>query len=60
MYLTNFNLLNPIIDMRRPNSVAKKIEMIETDTVNPSPEIKKLIFVDPNWLNGDIAYHPQL
>jgi hypothetical protein len=34
--------------------------MIDTDTVNPSPEIKKLIFVDPNWLNGDIAYQPQL
>jgi hypothetical protein len=48
MYLTNFNLLNPIIDMRRPSSVAKKIEMIDTDIVNPSPEIKKLIFVDPN------------
>ena len=60
MYLTNFNLLNPTIDMRRPSSVAKKIEMIDTDIVNPSPEIKKLIFVDPNWLNGDIAYHPQL
>ena len=48
MYLTNFNLLNPTIDMRRPRSVAKKIEMIDTDTVNQSPEIKKLIFVDPN------------
>ena len=48
MYLTNFNLLNPIIDMRSPSSVAKKIEMIDTDTVNPRPEIKKLIFVDPN------------
>jgi hypothetical protein len=48
IYLTNFNLLNPIIDMRRPSSVAKKIEMIDTDTVKPSPEIKKLIFVDPN------------
>ena len=48
MYPTNFNLLNPIMDMRRPSSVAKKIEMIDTDTVNPSPEIKKLIFVDPN------------
>ena len=38
----------PFSKVSKKMSSTKKIEMIDTDTVNPSPEIKKLIFVDPN------------
>jgi hypothetical protein len=50
----------PIIAIRRPSRVAKKIDIKETDTVKPSPDIKKSILDAPSLLKGDIAYQPQL
>ena len=50
----------PTIAIRRPSKVAKKIDINETDTVKPSPEIKKSILDAPSLLKGEIAYQPQL
>ena len=50
----------PTTAIKSPNKVAKKIDIKETDTVKPRPDIKKFILDDPSLLNGETAYQPQL
>ena len=44
----------------KPKSVAKKIEINDTDTVYPRPDNRKFKFEDPILLNGEMAYQPHV
>ena len=44
----------------KPKSVAKKIEINDTDIVYPRPDSRKFKFEDPILLNGEMAYQPHV